>query len=283
MTDTDDAAPACLNCGAPLSGPFCAKCGQRAVPPYPTLREYAGDAWEEMSGWDGRFARSLKTLLRRPGVLTVETLRGKRATYIKPLRLYLSASVVYFLLAANAPITEREVGAPGGGPRIKIMGEEMSDEARAKALERFSRAPGVLSPMFVNLIEDPAGFRSRVLAAFPKMIFALVPAFALILGVFYRGRRYMQHLTFALHANAAIFLALIPAQLARMARIEVAAAIAGAVAVIVIVWYAFRAQRVVYGDGRLLTLAKSAGIVALYSFVAIPALFLLIAWAAYFR
>ena len=32
-------AMACLNCGAALVGSFCSHCGQRAVPPNPTLRE----------------------------------------------------------------------------------------------------------------------------------------------------------------------------------------------------------------------------------------------------
>ena len=29
----------CLNCGAALTGPFCAQCGQRNIPPYPSVRE----------------------------------------------------------------------------------------------------------------------------------------------------------------------------------------------------------------------------------------------------
>ena len=82
--------PNCLNCGAELHGPFCSGCGQRVVPPYPSLREMAGDAWHEFSGWDGRFARTLRMLIH-PGVLTVEVLEGRRARYVSPLRLYLAA------------------------------------------------------------------------------------------------------------------------------------------------------------------------------------------------
>src|ERR1041385_5171442 len=44
----------CLNCDAPLTGIFCAECGQRDVPPYPSVRELAIDAVQEFSGWDGR-------------------------------------------------------------------------------------------------------------------------------------------------------------------------------------------------------------------------------------
>ena len=52
----------CLNCQSPLMGPFCASCGQRDVPPYPTVRELAVDAFWELSGWDGRFASTVKAL-----------------------------------------------------------------------------------------------------------------------------------------------------------------------------------------------------------------------------
>src|SRR5262245_42988326 len=93
----------CLNCGAELSGPFCSACGQRDIPPYPSVRELAVDAFWELSGWDGRFASTVRALVRRPGQLTLEFLEGRRARYISPLRLYLMCSLVYFVVAAAAP------------------------------------------------------------------------------------------------------------------------------------------------------------------------------------
>jgi uncharacterized protein DUF3667 len=96
---TDVNLSVCLNCGTPLRGPFCAGCGQRDVPPYPSVRELAIDAISEFSGWDGRLSQTLRTLIRRPGVLTREFLEGRRARYISPLRVYLTASLVYFVVA----------------------------------------------------------------------------------------------------------------------------------------------------------------------------------------
>ncbi|MGH9886011.1 MAG: DUF3667 domain-containing protein, partial [bacterium] len=96
----DSQARACLNCGTPLHGQFCSSCGQRDVPPYPSVRELAVDAFWELSGWDGRFASTVRALARRPGMLTREFLEGRRARYISPLRLYLMASLVYFLISA---------------------------------------------------------------------------------------------------------------------------------------------------------------------------------------
>jgi hypothetical protein len=59
----------CLNCGRPLSGPFCSHCGQRAIPPHPTTRDLAGDAYSELVGWDGKVADTIRLLLRHPGEL----------------------------------------------------------------------------------------------------------------------------------------------------------------------------------------------------------------------
>src|SRR5687767_11829400 len=100
---TDRRSPTCLNCGAALEGRFCSACGQRDVPPYPSVRELALDAATEFSGWDGRLSSTLRALVRRPGLLTLEFLEGRRARYVSPLRLYLSTSLAYFLLAAAAP------------------------------------------------------------------------------------------------------------------------------------------------------------------------------------
>src|ERR1043165_1488243 len=93
----------CLNCDAPLSGPFCSNCGQRAAPPHPTMREIAGDTFAELSGWDGKLADTFRTLLLKPGELTREWIEGKRVSFILPLRLYLTASLLYFIVTAGAP------------------------------------------------------------------------------------------------------------------------------------------------------------------------------------
>jgi hypothetical protein len=67
-TASPPAARRCLNCEALLNGPYCAACGHRAIPPNPGVRELIGDAWGELTGYDGRIARTVVTLLRLPAV-----------------------------------------------------------------------------------------------------------------------------------------------------------------------------------------------------------------------
>src|SRR2546423_6907408 len=123
----------CLNCSALLTGPFCAECGQRDIPPYPSVRELAVDAVAEFSGWDGRLLNSVRALVLKPGLLTHEFLEGRRARYISPLRLYLSASVIYFLLTAAAPDIRLNNGRSLSGIQIGVSTGTASSTAPERA------------------------------------------------------------------------------------------------------------------------------------------------------
>lgn len=85
--------PPCLNCGAPLTGAYCAQCGQEVVdlaaPSWVVVRDALGEALDV----DGRLLRTARALLR-PGELTAEYRRGRRAPYVGPLKLFLVAGAV---------------------------------------------------------------------------------------------------------------------------------------------------------------------------------------------
>lgn len=274
----------CLNCGADLSGPFCAHCGQRDVPAYPSVREFIGDAWEEISGWDGRFARTLMLLLRRPHQLTVETLEGRRARYVRPLRLYLVASLVYFLVAAFVPDgTAARQQYTGQGVKVNLLAGEtlanLTPEQRERARQSAADSPWWIRPMVESLLADPKGFQNRVMSAFPRLLFVLVPVVAALLAVFYRRRPFMQHLTFSLHTHAFIFIVLTVAALVSLPGWGWLDRLVSLLAIGIIVAYVLRALRGVYGGGWSLTVAKAAAVAVLYFIVWVPSMVLLLAWA----
>src|SRR6266850_3512005 len=101
MTDVAGSS-ACYNCGTPLTGPFCASCGQKARPLDPTVHDFLHDFSHEMLHVDGRIFRSIRKLLISPGFLTREQFQGRRASWISPIRLYLIFSLAYFAAASFA-------------------------------------------------------------------------------------------------------------------------------------------------------------------------------------
>ena len=286
----------CLNCGAQLGGLFCSHCGQRAIAAYPTLRELLGDAWLEVSGWDGRFARTFRTLLRHPGLLTVEALAGRRARYVSPVRLYLVASVTYFLIAALSPNVRptRTAQMPGpdnvkiepnvrptrtaqmpGPDNVKIDvldPQAMTPEDRLAAERNLERAPWWAQAVIRPAITDPAGFRRDFLTTLPRVLFVLVPVFAAILSLFYRRRHFPQHLLFGLHLHAAIFTALAVGELAAFTGNVVLIGATEAIALVFLVVYVLVSSRRVYGERWAMVLLKTAGIATCYLFVGIAGL-----------
>jgi Protein of unknown function (DUF3667) len=89
----------CENCGAPLTGEFCAQCGQHAIDYRRSIFRVLLDAADSFLNWDTKFLHSMNQLLIHPWHLTNDFNAGRRARYVHPLRLYLIASIVFFLLA----------------------------------------------------------------------------------------------------------------------------------------------------------------------------------------
>lgn len=288
----DVTAAVCLNCDAPLSGPYCARCGQRDVPPYPSVGDLVVDAFWELSGWDGRFASTVKTLVRRPGMLTREFLEGRRARYISPLRLYLMASLVYFLIAAAAAnvqadslvrvisTTPAERGVTISRPQRVAQAasgalttkDGLTAEEKAKALKDIEQAPSPMRVLLRKAISDPSGFKRARLEAMPRMLFVLLPIFAGIVALFYRKRNYPEHLYFAIHVHSFIFLALGAVELLKLTRIPALPNVVGFVCLAWIPVYATMAFRRVYGGSLAMTIVKEAAIAAIYGVVALVAL-----------
>lgn len=287
-----------------MRGPFCSQCGQRDVPPYPSVRELVVDAFWELSGWDGRFASTVRALVRRPGLLTREFLEGRRARYISPLRLYLMCSLVYFLISAAAPEISTKDGrglfigvrttptgtqtASAPAQVANATSEALRNQAAISPAERDSvlasiaKAPAVFRPFLQRAVTDPAGFKKGMLENMPRMLFALLPIFALIVAAFYRGRKYPEHLYFAIHLHAFVFMALSVSALSKFLRVPAVAMMVGIVMFVWIPVYATVAFRRVYGGSLARTIVKEGAIGVIYAIVTFVAFMLTLAWVARF-
>src|SRR5262249_17613563 len=184
----------CLDCGALLAGPYCGNCGQKNELEHRSLWQLVKDAVGPAVLLEGKLWRTLGTLLLRPGALSEAYTEGKRSRYIRPLRLYLWVSVLFFGALALRPTQAVKVEldkedeihlpyAPLLERKLKAKMEALSSTESAR--ERFGRE-------FVGLL--------------PKAAFFLVPFSALLLGLFWWKRAYVEHLVLALHGHTVLFL-----------------------------------------------------------------------------
>ncbi|MGI9222057.1 MAG: DUF3667 domain-containing protein [Woeseiaceae bacterium] len=161
----------CKNCDTPIEANFCPQCGQKDIELERPLTALLGEVIRETFEVDGRVARTIWTLVRRPGVLTSEFLAGRRRLYSSPLRLYLVVSLLFFLLATWS----------AGQGMLLIQGQ-----------------PGVEAVGPARIFADYA----------PRLMVFLLPVFALFLKVAFRKRFYFDHLIHCLHLHSVLYIVL---------------------------------------------------------------------------
>jgi hypothetical protein len=92
----------CLNCGDTTPGRYCRACGQRKGEVRVSMRRLVAEVLEDQLSINSALPRTLTALFLHPGRLTAEYSRGRIASFIAPFRLYLVASLIFFLVASVA-------------------------------------------------------------------------------------------------------------------------------------------------------------------------------------
>ncbi len=91
----------CLNCNAILEGRFCHICGQENIAPRESFWNMLTHFVFDLFHFDGKFFSTIKYLLFSPGFLSKEHLKGRRASYLHPIRMYVFTSAFFFLIFFN--------------------------------------------------------------------------------------------------------------------------------------------------------------------------------------
>lgn len=110
--DADALTPECSNCGAPKPDRFCAVCGQNDRNYLRSILLVIGDFLGETFEINSRLSVTMAALFMRPGFLSAEFSRNRRARYLSPFRLYLFASLLFFFVLSLTVELPRPL-APG--------------------------------------------------------------------------------------------------------------------------------------------------------------------------
>src|SRR4051794_20992369 len=111
----------CLNCGAALSGPYCAACGQKAHV-HRSMRGFMHDFVQGLFNFEGKIWQTLPMLALKPGEMTRRYIAGERARFISPVALYL---FTVFAMFAALNLT----GALGSGTSKQVQSALKADIA----------------------------------------------------------------------------------------------------------------------------------------------------------
>ena len=211
----------CQNCRAALQGKFCSECGQEDHPQNVTVKQIFSDFIDDYFTLDTKLFKSFIPLLFKPGFLTLEYFKGRRVGYVKPFRMYIITSIVFFFMT----FLNQGDYADNNSPELVNMPEsvkteiETEDDGWALSLDTDSTAVDSISvlDMFLEERGDRLGemsdeeinqhlsnfFQSNI----PKALFFLLPIFAFVLKIFFWKRRkyYLEHLIYAMHFQSFLY------------------------------------------------------------------------------
>ena len=181
----------CPSCGSESLDKFCSNCSERKPGSEDrSLRHYFDVVFHLLTQFDSKGYRSLWYLLTKPGFLSEEYLRGRRVRYPKPISLFVSINVVYYLsislFGANTFTTPLAV---------QLHGNDYYAGFANRKVESQLKADGISYATLETKYDQKASVRSKTL------IFLFIPIYAIIFyGLFFTHRRYfVDHAVAATH------------------------------------------------------------------------------------
>ncbi len=302
----------CLNCGHSLTSDpqarYCPRCGQETSLHPPSFLEFVHEFITHYVALEGPLWRTVFSLLLKPGNLTLEYFHGRRKHYVLPLRLFLTASFIFFLVAkvlghgpsgitvsheVSPGTTAVPAAAPATKPNVAVVPNASSDvDANVSA-----GAPEWSEPAYFIACANPSAtcgwldrtvgkflskflvadslrvdWQARWLAMAPYAIFLMLPLFASLLKLLYWGRHrlYGEHFVFSLHLQSFWFLALLLAECLPQGGTWLLLAI--------VPTYSCAALRNVYGGGWGATTARAFLLALIYGLMLAIAAAALAAW-----
>lgn len=226
----------CLNCGTEVSERYCTHCGQENTIPHESFGHLFNHFFADVIHYDSKTLLTLKYLLFKPGFLTREYIAGKRVRYVNPIKFYIFTSFVffffYFMLGSNhkdeGPVVVTAEGYHLGDINrtdsisdafVKQLGKYKDEEAYKAAQKALpaDQQDGVLKRKAIHAYfrelkakeHGEEGINEHFKHNYPKMMFVLLPLFALFLKWLYSRRRkwfYADHAIFSLHFHTFFFI-----------------------------------------------------------------------------
>ncbi|MBB4639683.1 DUF3667 domain-containing protein [Longimicrobium terrae] len=105
--------PACANCGAALTGRFCAECGQKRVEGRLSVRQVAMETVASAADMDRGLLHTVAGLTLRPGEVVRDYLNGATVRWTGPAKYFVLVMAMVVLVYVQAGIGERLAAVSG--------------------------------------------------------------------------------------------------------------------------------------------------------------------------
>ena len=95
-TASEGDGPHCLACGTKILGPWCHACGQKNDDCRRAITRLAAETMSDAASLDGRFLRTFRSAITKPGRHVHEYAHGKRSPFTPPIRFFFVVITLFF-------------------------------------------------------------------------------------------------------------------------------------------------------------------------------------------
>ena len=215
----------CQNCNAELYGDFCSSCGQRDKELHLPVKELASEFIDVIPSFDKRLIRTIKPFLFKPELLTEEYLSGKRKQYLSPFKFYFFISFLFFFInssyVSESKSNLRKNFSQSDSLKSIINGDSTNISIRSNnsdvsfTIKDTAKIQKLFGKNFIEGFKsgknNPQMFFDKIKEHLPKIIFLLLPVFAILLKLVYIRSHilYIKHLIFSFYFHSFVFFILL--------------------------------------------------------------------------
>lgn len=188
----------CRSCGDTHQHRFCPNCGEkRFTPDSLRIGHFFAEALEGLFHFDNKFFRSVRTLFRKPGQLSLDRVEGRTVHTVRPFQFFVIVNLIVFVLPFVNPFSLPLHNYITYRPFINYHTVEAVNARVAADGTTFAE----LEHVFDHAMH---GISKSLLALF-------IPTHALLFGLLFVNlrRRLLEHLVFATHYVTFVLLAFI--------------------------------------------------------------------------
>ena len=178
----------CKSCGNTHQENFCPECGEKAFDNKQlSFMQFMEETFDGFIHFDNKFFVTFRTLITRPGLLSLDYTEGRRVKYMKPIQFFFIANLLFFFFTIgniyNNPLQNYISAKPYTNYHTKEIVQNKLDKTK------------------LSFVEYEQSFDERIAYNSKEFIFVFIPFYGLVFfGLFFWTKRFfMEHVVFATH------------------------------------------------------------------------------------
>jgi hypothetical protein len=179
----------CKSCGNDHPENFCPACGEKKFDTHQlSFKHFLEETFEGLIHFDSKFLHTVKTLITKPGQLSIDYTEGRRVRYMKPVQFFLVVNLLFFFLIF----------------RGNLYSIPLNNYITYEDFTKYNTVEIVKEKLYktkLSMAEYEQLFNEKITSNSKEFILVFVPVYGFVFALlfFWKKKYFVEHLVFATH------------------------------------------------------------------------------------